>query len=200
MSSTPRGICLIVNNADFPNGDYLYAADPDQRMLEDLFEELLFDVVVKRDLTGDEIRAAAEEYAAKDHSQYNAFVFYILSHGRGFDDIYGVDDSTVPVAELVRLFVAANCPSLQGKPKLFFIEACRRRPRRSASAQARFDAALLSPASPLEADFLLAFSTAPGYGANTTNEGSWFTRVSMYSNTSQPCFIRTFIRTYCFSD
>lgn len=178
MSSYPRGICLIVNNVHFQTGSSLPGGDADEKLLRDLFQELNFDVVVKRDLTGDEIRNTAEQFAAKDHSNYDAFVFYILSHGGENDVIYGVDWRTISVSELVRLFTAANCPTLQDKPKLFFIEACRGGRPQSASPTANSDSPLSRTTFPPEADFLLAFSATPGYQSYCTSEGSWFTRVS----------------------
>ncbi len=186
MSSYPRGICLIVNNVNFQTSHRLPGGVIDEKLVDDLFRAFHFDVVVKRDLTRDEIRATAEEFAAKDHGQYSAFVFYILSHGGSNDVIYGVDERSISVAELVRLFVAANCPSLQGKPKLFFIEACRgRRTRPVSSTEISDSAPSTTPCLP-EADFLLAFASTLGYVAHISSNGSWFTRVSLCLNTNQP--------------
>jgi len=39
----------------------------------------------------DDIRSTAREFAAKDHSQFDAFIFFILSHGGSNDVIYGVN-------------------------------------------------------------------------------------------------------------
>ena len=150
------GICLIVNNFSFPNHP-LPGAGVNEDLLTGLFRDLGFEVMVKQNLSGPAIREAAEEVAAKDHSQYSAFVFCILSHGAKNDGIVGVGGPSISVWELMHLFYADSCQSLQGKPKLFFIEKCRGQGGSPCSS-------LEIPRSvcPQEADFLLAFATAPG--------------------------------------
>ena len=122
---SPRGICLIVNNKNFSVSLRRDGADVDEKLLKGLFQDLDFTVEVKHDLTRDEIKGTAEEFAAKDHSQFDAFVFFILSHGGDHDTILGCDEGAVGVRELMRMFTATKCPSLEAKPKLFFIQACR---------------------------------------------------------------------------
>ena len=55
-----------------------------------------------------------------DHSEVDCFACAILSHG---DEgvVYGTD-GIVKIDELVSPVKGANCPSLIGKPKLFFIQ------------------------------------------------------------------------------
>ena len=74
----------------------------------------------------DDIRSTAREFAAKDHSQFNAFVFFILSHGDSNDVIYGVNGGTISVTELMCLLKPTECPTLQNKPRLFSFQACKR--------------------------------------------------------------------------
>ena len=61
-----------------------------------------------------------QEISRFDHTGNACFVFAILSHG---DDgcIYGTD-GTVKIKELVDLFRGDICPSLAGKPKIFFFQ------------------------------------------------------------------------------
>ena len=63
------------------------------------------------------ISVAASKY---DHSEVDCFACAILSHG---DEgvVYGTD-GIVKIDELVSPVKGANCPSLIGKPKLFFIQ------------------------------------------------------------------------------
>ena len=163
------GICLIVNNKNFSVSLRRDGADVDEKLLKGLFQDLDFTVEVKHDLTRDEIKGTAEEFAAKDHSQFDAFVFFILSHGGDHDTILGCDEGAVGVRELMRMFTATKCPSLEAKPKLFFIQACRGR-----------SYSLPRTVCPQEADFLLAFATTPGHAAyrDTPATGSFFMNVS----------------------
>lgn len=47
-----------------------------------------------------------------------------MSHGSEKDKIYAKDRQFY-VSEIFKPFIGENCPTLVGKPKLFFIEACR---------------------------------------------------------------------------
>ena len=73
----------------------------------------------------DDIRSTAQEFDAKDHSQFDAFVFLTLSHGNSSDVIYGVNGGTISNRELMCLLKQTECPTLQNKPRLSFFQACR---------------------------------------------------------------------------
>lgn len=47
----------------------------------------------------------------------------VLSHGHK-DCVFGTDDKTVLLRELTQPFRSGRAPTLVGKPKLFFIQAC----------------------------------------------------------------------------
>lgn len=47
-----------------------------------------------------------------------------VSHNRFPGAVYGVDGQHVPVQYITNYLNGQHCPSLQGKPKLFFIQAC----------------------------------------------------------------------------
>jgi len=163
-------------------------AEFDERELVKLFEELFFTVYIKRNLRRDEMWKVAAEYAAKDHSQFDAFVFVVMSHGGERDVIYGVSGRDIRVEDLMAEFKAANCPNLQNKPKLFFIQTCRgpsmerlSPPPDGVDSDVAFspDSTLPRSVCPQEADFLLAFATAPGYKAwRYPDYGSLFIRVN----------------------
>lgn len=63
--------------------------------------------------------------ALEDHSQYNCFVCCILSYG-DCNRVYGSNGVTVDIEELMEILDADRCPSLAGKPKLFFVLALKR--------------------------------------------------------------------------
>ena len=195
MGEGPRGICLVINNYIFLGEDERQGAKFDEEAIARLFNELNFIVVIRENLGGLEILKVAQEMAARDHSRYGAFVFCIMSHGDKKDVIYGVDNRKAGMEDLMCEFTATNCPTLENKPKLFFIQACRgqrsdpRMNRLSASTSNNIaedsiqimhcpDADLANGVCPREADFLLAFATVPGYKAWRSKQvGSWFIQV-----------------------
>ena len=191
MNCRPRGMCVIINNLNFHNKTQnRKGAQFDENGLKDLFKELCFTVSVLNDLTRDQMPKVAVDFAAKDHTQFDAFVFVVMSHGGERDIIYGVDGRKTSVEDLMSEFKASNCPTLRNKPKLFFIQTCRgTRDESSSASTGNSDSCMdaFSPDStlprsvcPQEADFLLAFSTAPGYVAwRNQQSGSWFVQVSL---------------------
>ena len=62
---------------------------------------------------------AASHY---DHRNSDAFGCAILSHGDN-GVVYGTD-GILKVEDLCASFRADRCPTLAGKPKLFFIQVC----------------------------------------------------------------------------
>ncbi|KAJ7393240.1 hypothetical protein OS493_006209 [Desmophyllum pertusum] len=173
MSRNPRGLCFVINNFIFQNEALnRHGTEYDEEALEDLFEELSFHVNVVQNYTGREMWDAAIDVAAQDHSAFDAFVFIIMSHGGDRDTIYGVDGRPVRIEELMSEFIATKCPTLQNKPKLFIIQSCRGSstecmvpPNCHIDSVPGFsaDSTLARGTCPQEADFLLAFSAAPGY-------------------------------------
>ena len=141
----------------------------------------------------------ATQLSQTDHSKYDAFVFIIMSHGGERDAVCGVDGESIGLELLMSQFTATNCRSLENKPKLFFIQACRgNRQERSSPIRSDFyrdavryrhryrhqhlsDSTLPRSVSPIEADFLLFFATAPGYQAFRKERcGSPFIQVGTY--------------------
>lgn len=108
-----RGICLLINNIP----DLVKA----EKQLADLFKSLFFDVQVRRSLKRSQINEVAEEFAKKDHSEFDSFVFIVMSFGQD-NDIYGVDRKKASLVEVMTEYTATNSPTLRSKPKLFFVQ------------------------------------------------------------------------------
>nr|ABG48761.1 caspase-8 [Haemaphysalis longicornis] len=129
MTQKPRGLCIIINNVDFGNRfPKRHGSEVDVRRMEDLFEALFFRVQTHRDLSADDMKSVLSD-AAKEDKQKNAecLVVILMSHGEN-DGIYGTDGKWLNLKqEVYTQFNDSNCPSLQGKPKLFFVQACRGR-------------------------------------------------------------------------
>ena len=82
------------------------------------------------------IIADADEKTLKDvfkkysnaaiHQDSDAFLCFILSHGK-LGEFYSVDNKSIKLIEIYRLFYSNNCHTLRNKPKCFFIQACQNR-------------------------------------------------------------------------
>lgn len=180
MRHPNRGYALIFNHEVFDNHTLKARAgtNVDAENLASTLRGLRFDVKIFKDYKLKEIHSKIDEIASLDHSNNDCILIAILSHGElGYiyakDIQYKLDNIWSP-------FVANRCPSLAGKPKLFFIQACQgdqldggvtmvNRTETDSGGSA------MSYKIPTHADFLIAYSTIPGfYSWRNTTKGSWF--------------------------
>lgn len=101
-----------------------------------------------------------------DHSDSDCLLIAILSHGEhGY--IYA-RDCHYKFDSIWNSFTANTCPTLAGKPKLFFIQACQGEQLDGGVLLNRTETdssdshSSLSYKIPSHADFLIAYSTKPG--------------------------------------
>ncbi|XP_071384600.1 caspase-3-like [Centroberyx affinis] len=179
------GHCLIINNKNFHRStgvDYRSGTDVDAAAAKKTFSDLGYKIIVANDQTVAQMEQLLFNLSQEDHSGCASLVCVLLSHGNE-GVIYGTD-GTVELKKLTGYFKGDRCRSLVGKPKLFFIQACRGSDLDDGASPALesddFDetdsvAEQQSERIPVGADFLYAYSTAPGYYSwRNTSNGSWF--------------------------
>lgn len=181
MTSRPRGIALIINNEVFDQhseADEVLrvreGSEKDVKALERLFEALHFVVRTERDIGGERIKKVLDDVSNENHSACDCFVLWLMSHGRE-GQFYGSDGEIVLIETVRDFFSNARCPTLKGKPKLLFIQACRgdqkevgveadspygsnQRPTTNFVSNLNFRESM-----PDHADILMAYSTVSGY-------------------------------------
>ncbi|XP_014640223.1 PREDICTED: caspase-8 [Ceratotherium simum simum] len=194
MKSKPRGYCLIFNNYDFSvarkevpklssikdrNG-----TDLDAEALSTTFSDLHFQIVRYEDSTAKEICETLKSYQSMDHNDRDCFVCCILSHGdKGI--VYGSDGQEASIYELISYFTGSKCPSLAGKPKIFFIQACQgdnyqkgiavETDSEQKDAYLEMDLSFQKRYIPDEADFLLGMATVNNcVSYRNPMEGTWY--------------------------
>uniref|UniRef100_A0A8C9A987 Caspase-8 n=1 Tax=Prolemur simus TaxID=1328070 RepID=A0A8C9A987_PROSS len=152
--------------------------------LSKTFNELHFEVVHFEDSTAKEIHEVLKVYQSMDHNNKDCFICCILSHGdKGI--IYGTDGEEVSIYELTSYFTGSNCPSLAGKPKVFFIQACQgdnyqkgipvETDSEQKEAYLEMDVSLQKRYIPDEADFLLGMATVNNcVSYRNPAEGTWY--------------------------
>uniref|UniRef100_A0A3P8QAB9 Caspase 9, apoptosis-related cysteine peptidase n=1 Tax=Astatotilapia calliptera TaxID=8154 RepID=A0A3P8QAB9_ASTCA len=182
MDASPCGYCLIINNMEFEPHSMLKnrkGSNIDCEKLERRFKTLNFVVEVRTNLRQK------------------------VNHNRFPGAVYGVDGQYVPVQHITNYLNGQHCPSLQGKPKLFFIQACGGDERdmgfevspdevepSSGGMDDQTDAIPMSsssdslsmsdepdarPTLPTPSDILVSYSTFPGYVSwRETQSGSWY--------------------------
>ncbi|CAB4043425.1 caspase-3 [Paramuricea clavata] len=131
------------------------------------------------DLTAGEIENLFKAISEGDYRTYDAFMCFISSHGN-LRGIVGADGNTFSVEDILGRL--KTCPTLVGKPKLFFTHSCRGYMTATGVTpvcRGRVVADHGFPITiPMEADILVAFSSIDGYASyRDEEEGSWFITV-----------------------
>ncbi|KAG5328669.1 CASP1 protein, partial [Acromyrmex charruanus] len=179
MNHSKRGLALIFNH-EFFTVSHLKSrcgTNVDCENLKATLKDLGFEVNDYHNLTQKDIVKQLERVAEMDHSEHDCLVIAVLSHGE-LGLLYA-HDGAYKADSLWHYFTADKCQSLAGKPKLFFIQACqgdKLDPGITLKERTETDG---YPSSifriPTQADFLIAYSTIPGYYSwRNTSRGSWF--------------------------
>ncbi|XP_020617935.1 uncharacterized protein LOC110055858 isoform X6 [Orbicella faveolata] len=171
------GYVLVINNYIFPWRDDVErtGSNDDVRNLTSLFNNFNFRHVVEDNQTGSQMIKLLQTTAEKDFSRYDCFVCAILSHGKK-DGIYGTDEELIKIEAITSLFRRNECPSLEGKPKIFLFQACHGSRRDTVPVESDSDPIPLTSSSlPADADFLICFASAPDHESyRQAHLGSWF--------------------------
>lgn len=127
MTSKIRGYCLIFDNCIFDDPNLNRpGSQVDSNSLQQVFQQLGFDVKLYSNYRKSKIVSTLKNISKQTLilRQQNAFVAIFLSHGDE-KGILGSDSKTVSINEIIKKFSNENCNGLIGKPKIFFISACR---------------------------------------------------------------------------
>ncbi|XP_061493754.1 caspase-2 isoform X2 [Rhineura floridana] len=128
LKSRPRGLALILSNVHFSSEtdlEFRSGGNVDHTALDMLFRHLGYEVIVQHDQTAQEMQEKLENFSKLPaHRDVDSCIVSLLSHGIE-GGVYGADGKLLQLQEIFRLFDNANCPRLQNKPKMFFIQACR---------------------------------------------------------------------------
>uniref|UniRef100_A0A8C1V7P7 Caspase-3 n=1 Tax=Cyprinus carpio TaxID=7962 RepID=A0A8C1V7P7_CYPCA len=175
MNYPSLGQCVVINNNIFHEKTQMRVrngTEKDEQNVKETFSKLGFKIKIHNDQTVSQMRELLTKVSKEDHSKSAMFACVLLSHG---DDgrIFGTD-GCIELKELFALFRGDRCRSLVGKPKLFFIQACRGSGL-DAGVESDYDTEEETQKIPVEADFLYVYATAPGYYAwRDSANGSWF--------------------------
>ncbi|KAK0134537.1 Caspase-8 [Merluccius polli] len=96
--------------------------DPSES-LQDVFGKLGFQVEVHSDLTAGRMRSVLNELGKRSFTTADVLVVCVLSHGDK-ECVFGTDGKEVTLSDLRGPFTSERAPTLAGKPKLFFVQAC----------------------------------------------------------------------------
>ena len=119
---------MVISNEDWI-GDKSAKRDgtsTDLDAIKKTMEKMNYTVMIKKNLKAAEMKECLSKVGASIGflSEVDSFICFILSHGND-KGIEGVDKEHVSIAELTESLESNKCSALKGKPKIFFIQACR---------------------------------------------------------------------------
>ena len=190
MGRYSKGICMIISNENFHPALQLNTrkgSEVDLKSATELFEGLGYEVRVYSNQSYKELMSHLDRVATiENHDKSDSIAIVVLSHGN--DGTIYAYDKPFPANKLWEPFTAENAPSLAGKPKMFFIQACQGGMMDEGvtvvesemdsvdSGRTETDSAFFASYKvPIHSDFMIFHSTISGYYSwrNTMN-GSWF--------------------------
>lgn len=174
MERSPRGTCIIINNTfNYDKKLRRSGTNVDRDRLEKLFKWLDFEVDVRNDMTADEMHELFDndKLGGNIREDSDCFVCCILTHG-GPSVIYGNDNKPVSRKILRESVQTKSCKILENKPKIFFLQAC----RKGLDQKSRRDAvpAPQDTRSPYSDIYMVAATTEDTYAYRDETSGSVF--------------------------
>lgn len=125
MTSQNRGMALIIDNENFETLPPRRGSHVDKDCLAQLFQQLGFWVVIKRDLRKLTFEYELMSFATDTiHHQMDMTIVCILSHGED-GTILCTDGKSISIEAILDKFNNRMAPPLKGKPKYFLFQACR---------------------------------------------------------------------------
>ena len=189
LNFSKPGKVYIFNNRNFTHGDESLhsraGSEKDVQRLFDTFDELNFDVECFLDKTAKELRTYIRKISRDvDYTNIDSVLIFIMSHGKD-DKIFGIDGEELYLSDFIQPFKSVE--QLKGKPKMFFINACRgnmmapTHETYNNQNKVEMDTPYLNAAvsrTPIDADILLAFSTVANYfSIRESVYGSWYIQI-----------------------
>jgi caspase 7 len=187
------GVVYIFNNRNFSLASpdlglkLRVGSEKDVQRIKDTFYELNFDVECYIDKTAKQLKKCIRKISrVVDYSNICSVLIFIMSHGKD-DKIFCIDGEELYLNEFVEPFRSAD--SLKGKPKMFFLNACRGNMMAPTHGFYKYQHKVETDAqderlneaisrTPLDADILLAFSTVGNYFSIRESEyGSWYIQI-----------------------
>lgn len=141
------------------------------------FKKLNYVLKLYKNLTISSIIQLFKHISRMNHSEMSSIVFFILSHGTS-GHIYGTDRKKLEIMKIPPYFSSSNCPSLSGKPKLFFVQACQTVIEEKPNNIMDFEPDGVEDNNLTDmVDILIGYSTVHGQKSfRSRSEGSWYVK------------------------
>lgn len=177
MDHSKRGIAVIFNAERFNLNLNLNTRSGSRNDYDYLIQTLIslgFKIWKRFNPTHTDVIKTLETVAKVDHSKSDCLMIIVLSYGTR-DHLYATD-TCYEANFLFNHFTADKCPTLAGKPKLFFIQACAYCNVLDSGITPfmQKETDLTNSTFCIERDFLIFYSTIPGRYSWHITKRTWF--------------------------
>ena len=173
-----RGIGVIITNEKFHGGKDRSGVDKDRENIKKMFNTMRLKIIEIPEKSSREIIDRLKKVSKREvMKSHYVLVVAFSTHGDENDVLYGSDGAKISLrSDVISLFKPQNCKELEGKPKIFVIQACRgTREDHIVNKGIHRDASEKEEIVSNESDILIAYACAPSYRAyRTKREGSWY--------------------------
>ncbi|WP_371763806.1 caspase domain-containing protein [Massilia sp.] len=164
---SPRGIALVIGNANYPTAQ-LHTPVSDAQEVAAALSEVGYQVSFAKDLTNNELRAQVTSFVLAANNLKLPLIFYYAGHGaqlNGTTYLVPIDAtfsnaSSIPNESLSLDMLFDAIRDLDGVPKMFILDACRNNPYGQTSPTEWVPGLAAPTRAPRES--LIAYATDPG--------------------------------------
>ncbi|XP_039764687.1 caspase-like isoform X2 [Pararge aegeria] len=168
----------IFNHYCYKNTRYFQYKKPSSRIgtnedvkrLTNTFQNMDYKVTCHDDMDYGDIIDKIIEISKQDHKETSCLCFAFLTHGLKGGDLFAADRPYQ--FKDVTILLENGHPSLVGKPKLFFIQACRG-DQIDSGRKVVIDGPEVSVNIPTHADFLVLYSSVENFVSYRDRDGSF---------------------------
>lgn len=126
-----KGVALIISNYTFNDPTVLpnfESNGEDCKMLKKVLKSLGYKVMLYENVSTSGIWSAVQKAKTVVSDKNDSLIIVLASHGDEIENkpvVFASDGGNISVKKVIKEFNNENCTQLIGKPKMFFVDACR---------------------------------------------------------------------------
>ncbi|XP_052067532.1 heat shock 70 kDa protein 12A-like [Mytilus californianus] len=170
-----RGFLLVINFEFAGRKDERTGSQKDVDDLKTFFETLKYHVECRSDISKEELEECLKDirdtYLIADADKYYSFFCIVMSHGNaeGIKTCKG----TITTDEIVEYFKTSKTKPFKGKPKVFFFDMCREKPKPIIGEPEVLSNAPESDSFHDDSDTLIVYAATEGNRSYLMPSGKW---------------------------
>ncbi|RUS82190.1 hypothetical protein EGW08_010072, partial [Elysia chlorotica] len=127
-----RGLAVIIIDGSSIGQGGREGSEKDSSMLQHMFTRLGFKLEVFENYNSQALLESLSRVSSEDFSEIDCLAVAISTHGgegrtdaQTTEDFISTSGTKIKTSVILQMFIDEKCPTLVGKPRLFFLQACR---------------------------------------------------------------------------